>query len=944
VLDLRKIIGSVAAAITIGVAGCVPSWAQDDGEQPQAGSEPAAAPATAPSPAFPWPAQFSADGRAFVLYPPELDRWEGDRLQGRVAVSVRGAQDAKPVYGAADITAHVRVESGSQRAQVSDLQVTRIDFPTAPNEAGRYREVIQKQLATIDWQPSVDQLRGEVAVDRAARSTRAQPVRNDPPRIAFSDQPAILVPVDGAPVLRDLPGLGLKRVINTRALILQDPESDRFFLDAAGRWFEARRLEGPWTESHVRPSALDEAKQQLQSSGQVDTLERDGGAAGASKIIVSTTPTELVQTDGAPQYTPVAGTQLLYVTNTPNRLFLDLRTQQYYVLLSGRWYRTQALDAGRWEYVPGNALPADFAAIPENHPTATVRESVPGTPQAAEAVIANSVPQVASVKRTQARLDLTYDGPPQFQPIEGTPLTYAVNAAIPVISVNPTEFYALDNGVWFYSANVDGPWSPASTVPPVIYTIPRSSPLYYVTYVRVYDSTPSTVYVGYAPGYVGSYVSPDNTVVYGSGYYYQPWVGSVWYGYPVTWGFGFSYWNSWWNPWPWRPWWAYHYVPYYRPWWGPWHRAHWVSRPVAVAPAPIRPAPAAAGIGARSVVVTGPSNGVTHIYQRWGRAAAPSPATSVPITRAAAIPPGSPPAGQGIYRQHDGQWQRFQGNGEWANVAPPAGRGTARSVPVLPAPIVGAPPSVTTPRAGEMPQPVRPDGSGQRSIVGPAPGISTPAPITGEVQRGTARSVPVVPAPSVGPPPSVTTPRPGVAADNLPRPIVGPPPGVPAQQPQTGGAVRVPPGSTSQPIVGSPPVAQPQPMPRPSVGPAPGMANPDFTGSAEGRRDPGDRGGHSNVITVPPHPSTPQGGPPVRQRTEPRPGPARPVPVVPAPGSRSEFSAPRGGFVSGGRAGAPAVMVAPSGRGRGGWGERGGFAGGRGGEGGHGGGGHGFSR
>jgi len=100
----------------------------------------------------------------------------------------------------------------------------------------------------------------------------------------------------------------------------------------------------------------------------------------------------------------------------------------------GEVYR--ARDAKLNRDVAVKVLPADFAAIPDGHPTATVRESVPGTPQADEAAIANSVPQVATVKRTEARLDLTYDGPPQFKPIEGTALDYAVNSPVPVIRVD----------------------------------------------------------------------------------------------------------------------------------------------------------------------------------------------------------------------------------------------------------------------------------------------------------------------------------------------------------------------------------------------------------------------------------------------------------------------------------------------------------------------------
>ena len=58
-----------------------------------------------------------------------------------------------------------------------------------------------------------------------------------------------------------------------------------------------------------------------------------------------------------------------------------------------------------------------------------------------------------------------------------------------------SAYYAVENGVWFTSANPTGPWIVATTVPPAIYTIPPSSPIHYVTYVQVYGYTPSVVYV-----------------------------------------------------------------------------------------------------------------------------------------------------------------------------------------------------------------------------------------------------------------------------------------------------------------------------------------------------------------------------------------------------------------------------------------------------------------
>ena len=134
-------------------------------------------------------------------------------------------------------------------------------------------------------------------------------------------------------------------------------------------------------------------------------------------------PAELLVTEGPPQFEPIVGTELEYVKNTTANIFRDTEGLDYYILVAGRWFRSKSLEVGPWEFVDGKSLPEKFAHIPENSPKAGVLASVPGTGPAKEALIANSIPQTATITRNEAQLLIKYDGDPQFKKIEGTDLS-----------------------------------------------------------------------------------------------------------------------------------------------------------------------------------------------------------------------------------------------------------------------------------------------------------------------------------------------------------------------------------------------------------------------------------------------------------------------------------------------------------------------------------------
>lgn len=659
----RQLARAVVLASALAALPFVPAHAQQGGQA-----------ATAAPTDIGWPRQVKASGSTITVYQPQVDSWDGNVLKERAAVSVATPASPTPTFGVIWFSARTDVDKQSRIVTLRDIELTRASFPTAPDQADAYLQTLRGAVPQGVVTIALDRLEANLQVTRATQATAGGvKVQNAPPRIIVSEKPAILVLVDGQPVLRQVDGeQSLLRVINTRALLLLDQANGAYYLYTMNRWATASALDGRWSAAANPPPNLAAAKDAAVKQGQVDLLSDPPGAAKTEleqgtlpELYVSTGPAELLQTDGPPQYQPVASTQLLDVTNTTADVFLDTSNQTYYVLVSGRWFSSSSLTQGPWDFVPPDRLPADFAAIPFNHPKGTVLTSVAGTPQAQEATISANVPQTATVQRSSAQMPPPqYDGEPKFQPISGTQLRYAENTATPVIEVSPSQYFAVVNGVWFTSGTPSGPWVVADAVPPAIYTIPPSSPLYYVTYVRVYGATPDVVYVGYTPGYYGTYVVPAGTVVYGTGYVYQPWVGSVWIGPPYTYGFGAGFaWGA-------ATGFALGYTAgaFCHPWWGP---AGWGW---------------GWGWGGGSVNYNRTVNvNNVNVYNRWGGGTVVNGgnryAGHVGNTTYFGNKGGDVYADRdgNVYRRQDGSWQKY-GNGGWNDVDRPS-RANAASAP-----------------------------------------------------------------------------------------------------------------------------------------------------------------------------------------------------------------------------------------------------------------------
>ena len=463
-----------------------------------------------------WPRMFKQDGKQLTVYQPQVDYWNGyTNLHYTCAIAVSGVSPQEE-YGMAEVDASTVTDHAARTVAIVPL-TRNVTFPNRPDDVVASLRQAVEQLAPSGKVTTVSLDRVVAYLDPATQPhQRAVAVNLDPPTIYYSFQPAVLVIFMGQPQFKPVQKdrSDLLFALNTNWDVLYDTASQQYFLLNGDGWLTAPDpVKGPWTPAGPLPPSFSALPA---NNNWAEVRRRIPGktSTAAPAVFVTTQPAELIVTQGDPTFAPIDGTKLLRVTDTDSVLFLHTDQKAFYLLVAGRWFRASQLN-GPWA-AASTDLPADFANIPSDDPSAFVKASVPGTREAKDAVLLASVPMATVVNMTKPPVQVTYSGAPQFQPIQGTTVQYAANSPYAVFLVDG-GYYCCDQGVWFSGAAADGPWTLCTSVPPAIYTIPPSSPLHNVTYVSVQSSSPTAVTYAQTAGYSGEYVAPSGVLMFGAG-------------------------------------------------------------------------------------------------------------------------------------------------------------------------------------------------------------------------------------------------------------------------------------------------------------------------------------------------------------------------------------------------------------------------------------------
>ncbi len=225
--------------------------------------------------------------------------------------------------------------------------------------------------------PNANVMQAMGAAPTPPKGLTSTPMKNavapiTPLDILVATKPTVVISSNGAPVFNMVCD-GVQQMTNTNSTFLRTTTPAADWVLASGRWFE--RLQGMTAWQFVPPTQLPPSFENLPATGSLAAARASvPGTLEAKSAMLSASQTQTVTLlrakamcnvtyTGAPQFAPIAGTDLQYATNSTSPVIQS--GSQWYCCDDAAWFMA-ASATGAWTLC--DTLPQSFASIPATSP------------------------------------------------------------------------------------------------------------------------------------------------------------------------------------------------------------------------------------------------------------------------------------------------------------------------------------------------------------------------------------------------------------------------------------------------------------------------------------------------------------------------------------------------------------------------------------------------
>lgn len=206
-----------------------------------------------------WPYEIKTDRGIIIIYQPQPEQLDGNVLRSRSAVAVETVESSGPVFGVVWFHASLNMDHDERIALIKNIKVQQINFPNSDAEKSqKLSDILDKELSNLDLKIAMDNLLATLETAEK-RVTGSNKINTDPPIIIFSKEPAVLVTLDGEPVIKQEENSDIMRVLNTAYTILFKQQEKAYYLFAdKDAWYRAEDIKGEWKLASSVPKDIAE--------------------------------------------------------------------------------------------------------------------------------------------------------------------------------------------------------------------------------------------------------------------------------------------------------------------------------------------------------------------------------------------------------------------------------------------------------------------------------------------------------------------------------------------------------------------------------------------------------------------------------------------------------------------------------------------------------------
>ncbi|MEL7044006.1 MAG: hypothetical protein AAGL66_03185 [Pseudomonadota bacterium] len=219
-----------------------------------------------------WPQEITSEEGTLVIYQPQPEELEGNKLRARSAISIELKDAESPIFGAMWFESRIETDHDAGTATIIDIEVTKAGWPDS-RDAGEQRlmRVVESAFPVHGLEISLERLSASLETANIERKS-LENLNNDPPEIVFRETLSVLLVFDGDPRFEQVEDSPYERAVNTPFLVARERRG-KLYLSNGAFWYEADEPLGPW-------NLTDSAPEDLQRM--VAQAIQDGGAAEAA--------------------------------------------------------------------------------------------------------------------------------------------------------------------------------------------------------------------------------------------------------------------------------------------------------------------------------------------------------------------------------------------------------------------------------------------------------------------------------------------------------------------------------------------------------------------------------------------------------------------------------------------------------------------------------------